>query len=144
MGFDRIFEPILCLRHLQIEIFKTLKQNSLNFTVPATETKFLEETTLDLTDLLSEWTDPWGVRDFTPTPVLFLETTNTTNTTIDPNQDQPNTAEDKADSDLDETDLDKIQADIKPKFTVNSEVWAMNRFHGNYSKRNITLAKVTD
>ena len=39
----------------------------------------------------------------------------TTNTIIDPNQDQPNTAEDKADSDLDETDLDKIQADIKLK-----------------------------
>ena len=65
----------------------------------------------------------------------FPETTNTTNTTTDPNQDQPNIAEDKADSDLDETDLDKIQAEIKPKSTVNSEVWAMNRFHGNYSKR---------
>ena len=52
-GFDGVFEPMVRLGHLEIEIFTTLKQKSLNFTITATETKFLEETTLDLTDLLS-------------------------------------------------------------------------------------------
>ncbi|MEW8545923.1 MAG: hypothetical protein AB2693_20570 [Candidatus Thiodiazotropha sp.] len=41
--------------------------------------------------------------------------------------------EKKCESDLDEADLDKIQAEVKPKVTVYSEVWAMNRFHGNIS-----------
>ena len=39
----------------------------------------------------------------------------------------------KADSDLDDEKLDKIQSDVKPKSTVNSEIWALNRFHGNPS-----------
>lgn len=39
--------------------------------------------------------------------------------------------EERADSDLEEEDLDKIQSDVKPKSTVHSEIWATNRFHGN-------------
>ena len=92
-------------------------------TVPVTEA---EETTLNLTDFLTDWTelysDPWGVQDFTPTPQPFTENNST-------NQTPTNNG---ADSDLDDADLDKILTDIKPKSTVNAELWAMNRFHGNY------------
>ena len=92
-------------------------------TVPVTEAK---ETTLNLTDFLTDstelYSDPWGVQDFTPTPQPFTENNST-------NQTPTNNG---ADSDLDDTDLDKILTDIKPKSTVNAELWAMNRFHGNY------------
>ncbi|MCG7868686.1 MAG: hypothetical protein JAY74_20230 [Candidatus Thiodiazotropha taylori] len=36
----------------------------------------------------------------------------------------------KAESDLGDDDLDRLQSEVKPKNTIRTESWAMNRFNG--------------